>query len=76
MTGVATDHDATAVEAVFREVYGQAVATLVRVLGDITLAEDAVQDAFVVATSKWRSDGVPPNPRKQCRSVAGRSGHR
>jgi RNA polymerase sigma-70 factor (ECF subfamily) len=62
VTGVATGHDATAVEAVFREVYGQAVATLVRVLGDITLAEDAVQDAFVVATSKWRSDGVPPNP--------------
>ena len=62
MTGVAADHDATAVEAVFREVYGQAVATLVRVLGDITLAEDAVQDAFVVATSKWPSDGVPPNP--------------
>ena len=62
MTGVAADHDATAVEAVFREVYGQAVATLVRVLGDITLAEDAVQDAFVVATTQWPSDGVPPNP--------------
>ena len=42
--------------------YGQAVATLVRVFGDITLAEDAVQDAFVVATVRWRSDGIPPNP--------------
>ena len=42
--------------------YGQAVATLVRVFGDITLAEDAVQDAFVVASERWRSDGIPPNP--------------
>jgi RNA polymerase sigma-70 factor (ECF subfamily) len=50
------------IERVFREVYGQAVATLVRVFGDITLAEDAVQDAFVVASDRWRSDGIPPNP--------------
>ena len=62
MTGVGADHDATVIENVFREVYGQSVATLVRLLGDITLAEDAVQDAFVVATTKWASDGVPPNP--------------
>ena len=50
------------VEQVFREVYGQAVATLVRVFGEITLAEDAVQDAFVVASDRWPHDGVPPNP--------------
>ena len=50
------------VERVFRQVYGQAVATLVRVFGDITLAEDAVQDAFVVASDRWRGDGIPPNP--------------
>lgn len=50
------------IERAFREVYGQAVATLVRVLGDITLAEDAVQDAFVVASVRWYSDGIPPNP--------------
>jgi RNA polymerase sigma-70 factor, ECF subfamily len=47
---------------VFREAYGQAVATLVRVFGDITLAEDAVQEAFVVASDRWRRDGIPPNP--------------
>ena len=46
----------------FREVYGQAVATLVRVFGDITLAEDAVQEAFVVANERWPGDGIPPNP--------------
>jgi RNA polymerase sigma-70 factor, ECF subfamily len=50
------------IERVFRDVYGQAVATLVRVFGDITLAEDAVQDAFAVASDRWCSAGVPPNP--------------
>jgi RNA polymerase sigma-70 factor, ECF subfamily len=59
---VATRADATAVERVFREAYGQAVATLIRVFGDITLAEDAVQEAFVVASDRWRSEGIPPNP--------------
>ncbi len=58
----AADGAATDVGAVFREVYGQAVATLVRVFGDITLAEDAVQDAFVVATERWPTDGFPLNP--------------
>jgi len=38
------------------------VATLVRVFGDIDLAEEAVQEAFTVAAERWPSDGVPPNP--------------
>ena len=59
---VAAQGEATGVERVFREVYGQAVATLIRIFGDITLAEDAVQEAFVVASDRWRSDGIPPNP--------------
>ena len=54
--------ETTDVERVFREVYGQVVATLVRVFGDITLAEDAVQDAFVIALDRWPTGGVPPNP--------------
>jgi len=54
--------DATAIERVFREAYGQAVATLIRLSGDITLAEDAVQDAFAVASARWPIDGIPPNP--------------
>ena len=49
------------IETVFRQAYGQAVATLVRVFGDITLAEDAVQDAFLVATDRWHTE-IPPNP--------------
>ena len=59
---VAAHRETTGVERVFREVYGQAMATLVRVFGDITLAEDAVQEAFVVASDRWRSDGIPANP--------------
>jgi RNA polymerase sigma-70 factor (ECF subfamily) len=51
-----------AVERVFRAEYARVVATLVRLLGDITLAEDAVQDAFVVAGERWPRDGVPANP--------------
>jgi RNA polymerase sigma-70 factor, ECF subfamily len=54
--------ETTNVERVFREVYGRAVATLIRIFGDITLAEDAVQEAFVVASDRWRTDGIPPNP--------------
>ncbi|HEY2551106.1 MAG TPA: RNA polymerase sigma factor [Streptosporangiaceae bacterium] len=50
------------VEAVFRHEYGRCVATLIRFLGDIDLAEEAVQDAFTVAVAKWPVDGQPPNP--------------
>ncbi len=59
---VAAPREATTIERVFREVSGQAVATLVRVFGDITVAEDAVQDAFVIASDRWLRDGIPPNP--------------
>jgi RNA polymerase sigma-70 factor, ECF subfamily len=59
---VAARVGADAVERVFREAYGQAVATVIRIVGDITLAEDAVQEAFVVASDRWRRDGLPPNP--------------
>ncbi|HEX6116003.1 MAG TPA: RNA polymerase sigma factor [Solirubrobacterales bacterium] len=46
----------------FRRESGRAVATLIRVLGDFDLAEEAVQDAFVVALERWPRDGVPDNP--------------
>ena len=51
-----------AVERVFREESGRAVATLIRVLGDFDLAEEAVQDAFIRALEAWPVDGVPANP--------------
>jgi RNA polymerase sigma-70 factor (ECF subfamily) len=50
------------VEAVFRREYGRCVAALIRFLGDIDLAEEAVQDAFSVALAKWPEGGQPPNP--------------
>jgi RNA polymerase sigma-70 factor, ECF subfamily len=51
-----------AIERVFRENYGRAVAVLVRLLGDIDAAEEAVQDAFTTAVRRWPVDGVPPSP--------------
>jgi RNA polymerase sigma-70 factor (ECF subfamily) len=56
--------DATreAVERAFREESGQAVATLIRVLGDFDLAEEVVQEAFVVAIERWPATGVPDRP--------------
>ncbi len=50
------------VEQVFREEWGHAVAILTRFLGDLELAEDAVQDAFATALERWPVDGVPRKP--------------
>jgi RNA polymerase sigma-70 factor, ECF subfamily len=50
------------IAGVFRAEYGRCVATLIRFLGDIDLAEEAVQDAFAVAMARWRETGLPPNP--------------
>jgi RNA polymerase sigma-70 factor (ECF subfamily) len=54
--------DTTDIEAVFRSESGRAVASLVRYFGDIDVAEEAVQEAFVVALERWPSDGLPPSP--------------
>jgi RNA polymerase sigma-70 factor, ECF subfamily len=53
---------ASEIARVFREEHGRAVAVLVRVFGDIDVAEDAVQDAFAVAVARWPSAGLPPSP--------------
>jgi RNA polymerase sigma-70 factor (ECF subfamily) len=53
---------ASEIARVFREEYGRAVAVLVRVLGDIDAAEEAVQDAFTAAVERWPSTGPPPSP--------------
>jgi RNA polymerase sigma-70 factor (ECF subfamily) len=56
----AVDH--SALERIFREESGRVIATLIRLFGDIDVAEEAVQEAFVVASERWPKDGVPPNP--------------
>jgi RNA polymerase sigma-70 factor (ECF subfamily) len=50
------------IERVFREEYGRAVAVLVRLFGDLDVAEEAVQEAFAVAVQRWPAAGVPPSP--------------
>jgi RNA polymerase sigma-70 factor (ECF subfamily) len=50
------------IERVFRAEHGRAVAVLVRVFGDIDVAEEAVQDAFVAALERWPAAGLPPSP--------------
>jgi RNA polymerase sigma-70 factor (ECF subfamily) len=50
------------IERVFRQEYGRAVAVLIRVFGDIDIAEEAVQDAFATAVRRWPSTGLPPSP--------------
>jgi RNA polymerase sigma-70 factor (ECF subfamily) len=47
---------------IFREEWGRAVAILTRVLGDLQLAEDAVQDVFATALERWPREGTPDNP--------------
>jgi RNA polymerase sigma-70 factor (ECF subfamily) len=57
--GIASD---ALVEGVFREEWGRTLAILVRTLGDVQLAEDAVQEAFAAALERWPRDGAPDNP--------------
>ena len=54
--------DDALVGRIFRDESGRSVATLIRIFGDIDLAEDAVQEAFALALRKWPDDGLPPNP--------------
>jgi RNA polymerase sigma-70 factor (ECF subfamily) len=51
------------VDAIYRADSRRVLATLIRLLGDFDLAEDALQDAFTAAVERWPLDGVPANPR-------------
>ncbi len=50
------------ITGIVRAEHGQVIAQLIRRLGDIDLAEDALGDALVIALDKWPSEGIPPNP--------------
>jgi RNA polymerase sigma-70 factor, ECF subfamily len=60
------------VEQTFREEYGRVLAALISQLGDFTLAEDAVQDALVIALERWGTEGVPTNPGAWITTIAKR----
>jgi RNA polymerase sigma-70 factor (ECF subfamily) len=51
------------IEKTFRDEAGRALATLIRLVGDFDLAEDALQDAFAVALQRWPAADAPSNPR-------------
>ena len=60
--GAAPKLNGAEVGRLFRADYGRCVAALIRVFGDMDVAEDAVQEAFAIALRKWPSEGLPPNP--------------
>jgi RNA polymerase sigma-70 factor (ECF subfamily) len=53
----------TDIDRIFRDEAGRALATLIRLVGDFDLAEDALQDAFAVALERWAAGELPNNPR-------------
>src|SRR6202049_5212450 len=53
----------TEIEKIFRDEAGRALATLIRLVGDFDLAQDALQDAFAVALERWPGEDPPSNPR-------------
>src|ERR1700749_2734274 len=60
----------TEIEKIFRDEAGRALATLIRLVGDFDLAEDALQDAFAVALQRWPQGEEPSNPRAWLVNVA------
>ena len=61
--GAAAEQARDGVDAVYRSDSRQVFATLIRLLGDFDLAEEALHDAFKAALEQWPRDGVPANPR-------------
>jgi RNA polymerase sigma-70 factor (ECF subfamily) len=57
-----SEFDADVFGEIYRREVGRCTATMVRVLGDVDLAEDFVADAFALAAQRWPATGVPPNP--------------
>ena len=60
------------IERAFRDEWGRVLATLIGILGDFDLAEEAVQDAFTLAAERWPRDGSPSDPRAWLVTVARR----
>ena len=54
--------DSSQLERIFRNESGRCIATLVRIFGDVDIAEEAVQEAFMVATERWPANGSSAQP--------------
>src|SRR2546426_4839033 len=65
-----------AVDAVYRSEWGRIVATLIRLVRDFDVAEEAAQEAFSVAVDQWRDPPVPPIPRRPALPYERRKGPR
>jgi RNA polymerase sigma-70 factor (ECF subfamily) len=63
MSESAVEQVRESLDAIYRAESGRILATLIRLLGDFDLAEDAVHDAFAAALERWPQDGLPANPR-------------
>lgn len=60
----------SAIERLYHEEFGRILATVIRLVGDFDLAEEATQEAFAAALAQWPSEGVPLNPRAWVVSTA------
>ncbi len=60
----------SAIERLYHEEFGRILATVIRLVGDFDLSEEATQDAFAAALTQWPRDGVPTNPRAWVVSTA------
>src|SRR5215813_6259429 len=58
------------IERFYRDEFGRILATVIRLVGDMHVAEEAVQDAFAVALQQWPAEGNPTNPRAWIISTA------
>jgi RNA polymerase sigma-70 factor, ECF subfamily len=63
MSEKAIDQTRENLDSIYRAESGYILATLIRLLGDFDVAEDAMHDAFTAALERWPQDGVPANPR-------------
>src|ERR1043166_9251576 len=69
MSAAAVENIREVVDSVYRAESRRVFATLIRLLGDFDLAEEALHDAFASAVEQWPRDGVPANPRAWLRSA-------
>jgi RNA polymerase sigma-70 factor, ECF subfamily len=60
---IATPDTKQIIDSLYRTDWGRIVATLIRLVGDFDVAEEAAQEAFAIAVQQWQSQGIPAFPR-------------